>query len=961
MATKTKKNNQVNVSVEKPAYVQWRIDLFDKWFLEKELEVKAKERVPIKISLLDSRVLDGTSWETTPLDIAKLIRKSLVDEAVIAKVDGELWDLARPLEKNCVLQILTFDNDEGKAVFWHSSAHVLGEACELHYGCHLCLGPPIEDGFYYEMGTEKVISQSDYPTLENLAGKAIKEKQPFQRLFLSKEQLLEMFKDNKYKVHFINDKVDKDGSTVYRCGPLIDLCRGPHVPHTGRIKAFKVTKNSASYFLGDANNDSLQRVYGISFPEAKMLKEWQTFMEEAEKRDHRRIGTAQELFFFHELSPGSAFWLPHGTRVYNALMDMQKSEYRKRGFTEVITPNMYNSKLWETSGHWANYQEDMFIFDIEKQKFGLKPMNCPGHCLMFANRERSYRELPIRLADFGVLHRNEASGALSGLTRVRRFQQDDAHIFCTVEQLPVEIENALGFIKHIYGIFGFEFQLKLSTRPEKFLGSIETWDRAESILEDSLNKFGKGWELNPQDGAFYGPKIDIVISDALRRKHQCATLQLDFQLPERFELKYRSEDVENPFKRPVMIHRAILGSVERCTAILTEHFAGKWPFWLSPRQIVIVPVAEPFFAYADKIRQLFWDNGFWIDADLSDLTLQKKIRNAELSQYNFIFTVGQSELDNDSVNVRNRDAAIKGKAPDVNVKDMLQRLLKLKNEKNISQVHVTSDIVSSATVEEKQNVDIKNVKVKFDVHSIEGLNVLDDYLSNFAYVEGFAPSLADVAVFNAFKTAPSTEKFPYTARWYHHIESFGSKKNSFPSVVVSESLGTKKVTSENEIEVQVKPKIVEEKKEIAKKEIAKEEEEEDIDLFGSDDEEDEEAEKIKLQRLKEYQEKKNLSDFFLEPKPAAKSMVILDVKPWDDETDMVALESEVRAIEIEGLIWGSSKLVYYCLVAVGYGIKKLQITCVVEDDKVGIDDLSEKITEIEDFVQSVDVAAFNKL
>ncbi|KAJ3122683.1 threonyl-tRNA synthetase [Nowakowskiella sp. JEL0407] len=703
-------------AAEAPAYIQWRIDLFDKYMAQAKDEIKAKPRTPIKITLPDARVMEGTAWETTPLDIVKLIRKSLVDEAIISKVDGELWDLTRVLERDCSLEILTFDNDEGivkyldqffgeglniqliptylaKAVFWHSSAHVLGEACELHYSCHLCLGPPIEEGFYYEMGTDKVISQADYPSLESLASKAVKEKQPFERLVLSKAQLLEMFKDNKYKVHFINDKVDeKTGSTVYRCGPLIDLCRGPHVPHTGRIKSFKVTKNSASYFLGDAANDSLQRIYGISFPDTKMMKEWQQFMAEAEKRDHRKIGVAQELYFFHELSPGSAFWLPHGTRIYNALIDLQKAEYRKRGFTEVITPNMYNVKLWETSGHWQNYQENMFGFEVEKQKFALKPMNCPGHCLMFGNRERSYRELPLRLADFGVLHRNEYSGALSGLTRVRRFQQDDAHIFCTIEQLSAEMDSCLDFMSHIYGIFGFDFFLKLSTRPEKYLGSLDTWNQAESILENALNKFGKKWELNPGDGAFYGPKIDIVISDALRRKHQCATIQLDFQLPDRFKLQYRSEDTENPFKRPVMIHRAILGSVERCTAILTEHFAGKWPFWISPRQIVVIPVAQPFFDYAEKIKNIFWEKGFWCDADKSDLTLQKKIRNAELAQYNFIFTVGQDELERGSVNVRNRDAEKKGKAPDVKIEDMLERLTKLRDEKAKSQVHVTADV-----------------------------------------------------------------------------------------------------------------------------------------------------------------------------------------------------------------------------------------------------------------------------
>lgn len=334
--------------------------------------------------------------------------------------------------------------------------------------------------------------------------------------------------------------------------------------------------------------------------------------------------------------------LPHGARIYNALVDLIKSEYNVRGFTEVITPNMYNIKLWNQSGHAAKYKENMFCLDVDKEEFALKPMNCPGHCLMFAHKDRSYRELPVRFADFGVLHRNEFSGALSGLTRVRRFQQDDAHIFCRQDQIEKEMEGCFDFLNHIYGIFGFDFHLKLSTRPENFIGEVSVWDNAESMLEKSLNKFaekkGITWELNPGDGAFYGPKIDIVISDALRRKHQCATIQLDFQLPERFKLDYRSENAATgEVSRPVIIHRAILGSVERMMGILIEHFAGKFPFWLSPRQVSIIPVAAPFIDYAEKIKTELVKRGIYADADLSDNTLNKKIRNSELAHYNFIF------------------------------------------------------------------------------------------------------------------------------------------------------------------------------------------------------------------------------------------------------------------------------------------------------------------------------------
>merc|ERR1719494_160899 len=373
-----------------------------------------------------------------------------------------------------------------------------------------------------------------------------------------------------------------------------------------------------------------------------------------------KIGKEQELFFFHELSPGSCFFLPNGAHIYNTLMDLMKAEYKKRGFQEVVSPNMYSTKLWETSGHWQHYKENMFTFDVEKEKFALKPMNCPGHCIMFDHRPRSWRELPIRMADFGVLHRNELSGALSGLTRVRRFQQDDAHIFCRSDQLNVEIDGCLDFLKFVYTQFGFSFRLQLSTRPEKYMGDISLWNEAEKELEAALNKFGQPWTLNPGDGAFYGPKIDIQIQDALRRYHQCATIQLDFQLPERFNLSYVSGEGDEK-KRPVIIHRAILGSVERMIAVLTENYGGKWPFWLSPMQSIIVPVGPKLDDYAKQVQKKIIDGGFLCDVDLIlGKLLNKKVRNAQLSQYNFILVVGEKEMTAETVNVRTRDNKVHG-------------------------------------------------------------------------------------------------------------------------------------------------------------------------------------------------------------------------------------------------------------------------------------------------------------
>ncbi|KAM3868446.1 threonine--tRNA ligase 1, cytoplasmic isoform 1-T1 [Diretmus argenteus] len=666
-----------------PQYIEERLALYTK--LKTEHDALMAERAEkgsraIKVTLPDGKVVEAESWKTTPYQVASGISQGLADNTVIAKVNNSVWDLDRPLEDDCSLQLLKFDDEEAQAVYWHSSAHIMGEAMERVYGGCLCYGPPIESGFYYDMFLENEgVSSNDFPCLENLCKKIIKEKQPFERLEIKKETLLEMFKYNPFKCRILNEKVTTPTTTVYRCGPLIDLCRGPHVRHTGKIKALKIHKNSSTYWEGKADMETLQRIYGISFPDPKMLKEWEKFQEEAKNRDHRKLGREQDLFFFHELSPGSCFFLPKGAFIYNTLVQFIRSEYKKRGFQEVVTPNIYNSKLWQTSGHWQHYSENMFSFDCEKETFALKPMNCPGHCLMFDHRPRSWRELPIRMADFGVLHRNELSGALTGLTRVRRFQQDDAHIFCSMDQIEEEIKGCLDFLRTVYNVFGFSFKLNLSTRPEKFLGDPEIWDQAEKQLENSLNEFGEKWVLNPGDGAFYGPKIDIQIKDAIGRYHQCATIQLDFQLPIRFNLTFVSHDGDDK-KRPVIIHRAILGSVERMIAILTENYGGKWPLWLSPRQVMVVPVGPTCEEYAQKVQQEFHNSGFMTDVDLDPgCTLNKKIRNAQLAQYNFILVVGETEKKGDTVNVRTRDNKVHGER---GVKECIERLQQLKSSRS---------------------------------------------------------------------------------------------------------------------------------------------------------------------------------------------------------------------------------------------------------------------------------------
>uniref|UniRef100_A0A8C0LA04 threonine--tRNA ligase n=1 Tax=Canis lupus dingo TaxID=286419 RepID=A0A8C0LA04_CANLU len=598
------KNTKTEEEESRPEnFVKERLKLYE--ILKKDYQLlfalndkKGNTSNVITVRMAGGKTVEGEVWTTTPYQVAAEISPELAESTVVAKVNGELWDLDRPLEGDSTLELLTFDNEEAQAVYWHSSAHILGEAMELYYGGHLCYGPPIENGFYYDMFIEdRAVSSTELSALENICKTIIKEKQPFERLEISKEVLLEMFKYNKFKCRILNEKVHTSTTTVYRCGPLIDLCKGPHVRHTGKIKAIKIFKNSSTYWEGNPEMETLQRIYGISFPDNKMMKTWEKFQEEAKNRDHRKVGKEQELFFFHDLSPGSCFFLPRGAFIYNTLMDFIREEYHRRNFTEVLSPNMFNSKLWETSGHWQHYSENMFTFDIEKDTFALKPMNCPGHCLMFAHRPRSWREMPVRLADFGVLHRNELSGTLSGLTRVRRFQQDDAHIFCTVEQIEEEIKGCLQFLQSVYSTFGFSFQLNLSTRPENFLGEVELWDEAEKQLQNSLVEFGKPWKMNPGDGAFYGPKIDIKIKDAIGRYHQCATIQLDFQLPIRFNLTYVSKDGDDK-RNPVIIHRAILGSVERMIAILSENYGGKWPFWLSPRQVMVIPVGPTCEKYA---------------------------------------------------------------------------------------------------------------------------------------------------------------------------------------------------------------------------------------------------------------------------------------------------------------------------------------------------------------------------
>lgn len=594
-----------------------------------------------QISVKVDETVFSLNKNSTIFDAIKASNKTKI---VAAKLDGAMVDLSTVLSQDCELHLFTFDSEEGKEVFWHSSSHILGNALVNIHKCKLVNGPATSEGFYYDVESDTPISTDDFAAIEDEMRKIIKSNFKFEKVVKTKEQLLEMYKDNPCKTYFIEKNV-KNETSVYMNGDFYDMCLGPHLPSTGGVGAVKLLKTSSVYFLNDAKNASLQRIYGISFPNKTLLKEYCDRVERAKEMDHRKIGNEMDLFFFHKYSPGSCFWLPEGAHIYNKLVEFLRGEYRKRGFLEVITPNIFSTDLWKESGHYQNYKDNIYM--IEKEDFAMKPMNCPAHCLIFRSVERSFRELPVRFADFGVLHRNEISGALSGLTRVRRFQQDDAHIFCQRDQIQSEIGKCLDFLDYVYRLFDFKYDLLLSTRPEHFLGEIVEWNEAEKALKSAIEASGHPYQVNKGDGAFYGPKIDIVLYDALGRKCQCATIQLDFQLPQRFNLKYTSTD--GTLNAPVIIHRAILGSIERMIAIILESYGKKLPFWLTPRQIAIVPLyAED---YANVIKNTLSDLQVKV-FDEKGLTLNKRIRNAETAGYRLVSVVGKKEEENRQINVR---------------------------------------------------------------------------------------------------------------------------------------------------------------------------------------------------------------------------------------------------------------------------------------------------------------------
>ncbi|KAN0018238.1 hypothetical protein ACTFIU_010852 [Dictyostelium citrinum] len=619
------------------------------------------------VKLNDGRIMIFEDKQT-PLTIANKINKTLGKQSILSRLNGEklisMKDTIEMNGKDYGIEFLNFEeHSDARICFWNSSSLVLARATMEHFKNENKEIKLMNFGHLVNAQTADNINQGTFF---------------IDIFFKDKNQTIKEYDINKIKkiMEYIVKRNDQfqlvessdnnnNESKIIKFGEYEFPNKFLTIGSSNSIVSLDLIKNS-SVVGPNKEYAELQRIVGISFPTKDQMNNWVELQKIAALRDHRVIGKDQELFFFHPFSPGSCFFLPHGTKIYNKLLQFLRSEYRKRGYHEVISPNIYNQKLWETSGHWDNYKENMFSFECDHTQYSLKPMNCPGHCLMYGHRARSHKELPMRIADFGVLHRNETHGSLSGLTRVRRFQQDDAHIFCTPDMIREEIKQCLDFMKYVYTIFNFTFHLELSTRPDSYLGELSVWEKAEDSLSQVLTEFcGDKWRVNPGDGAFYGPKIDIHLKDANGKNHQCATIQLDFQLPIRFNLEYsggssindnQNNNNNNSINRPVMIHRALFGSVERMMAILMEHTAGKWPFWLSPRQCMVIPVSNKFNQFAQEIQSKINLAGYDVDIDLNDSKLlPKKIRDATISQYNYIIVVGQEEIDTNILNVRKRD------------------------------------------------------------------------------------------------------------------------------------------------------------------------------------------------------------------------------------------------------------------------------------------------------------------
>ncbi len=609
----------------------------------------------INITFPDGNIKE---YENTPTgaDIAMDISEGFARTCVAMELESELVDLNTSITRDARIRFLTTSDPEALEILRHSAAHVMAQAVlHLYQDAKLTIGPVVEDGFYYDIDMGPV-SEDDFPAIEAEMQKIVKAKLPFERHAVSKAEALKFYKNEPYKLEMISEL--KEGTiSFYRHGDFTDLCRGPHLPHTGFIKAFKLMKVSGAYWRADQSKAQLQRIYGTAFFNKKELDRYLYFLEEARKRNHRKIGIALDLFSFHDEAPGMPFFHPKGICIWNALLDYWREEHRAAGYVETKTPIMLIRNLWERSGHWENYREHMYTSTVDQDEYAIKPMNCPGGMLLYGMRPHSYKDLPVRAAEIGLVHRHELSGVLSGLFRVRAFHQDDAHIFMTPDQIEDEILGVLKLTERIYSTFGLGFHLELSTRPERSIGTDQQWELTTAGLKSALRTYGGSFKLNEGDGAFYGPKIDVHIKDALGRTWQCGTIQLDMSLPERFNLSYI--DQHNKKQRPLMIHRVIYGSIERFFGILIEHFAGKFPLWLAPVQVALLALNDELVPYANEVKIKLENAGLRAEVDGRAESLNKKVRDAQLNQIPLILTIGEKEKTSGNISVRTLDGNVR--------------------------------------------------------------------------------------------------------------------------------------------------------------------------------------------------------------------------------------------------------------------------------------------------------------
>ena len=617
----------------------------------------------------------------TVAEIAKDIGQGLYKSACAGKIDGKVVDLRTKINSDCKLEILTFDDLDGKKAYWHTTSHILAQAvCRLFPNAVLAIGPSIDNGFYYDFDLDRTLNPDDLVNIEKEMKKIIKEDLSLEKFTLPSNEAIKFMeeKNQKYKVELINEHSGKgEDISFYKQGEFVDLCAGPHLLSTGKVKAIKLTNCTGAYWRGDAKSKMLQRVYGISFPKASELEEHIKRLEEAKKRDHRKLGREMDLFDIYEEGPGFPFFLPKGMVLRNILEQFWREEHEKNGYQEIKTPIILNQDLWHRSGHWEHYKDNMYTTKIDEEDYAIKPMNCPGGMLVYKRKLHSYRDLPQRMAELGLVHRHELSGALHGLMRVRCFTQDDAHIFMTPEQIEEEILGVIKLIDRFYSVFGFKYKLELSTRPEDSMGTDEQWESATSALKNALEKSGKPYKINEGDGAFYGPKIDFHLEDSIGRTWQCGTVQLDFQMPERFDLTYVAQD--NTKKRPVMIHRVVFGSIERFIGILVEHYAGALPLWLMPEQVRILPISDKFISNAREIENKLNNAGLRVSLDSRNEKIGYKIREAQVAKIPYMVILGEKETSNNTVSIRSRKGGDMG---EMKLEDFINMLLEeVKNKK----------------------------------------------------------------------------------------------------------------------------------------------------------------------------------------------------------------------------------------------------------------------------------------